>query len=350
MRKGLATSILLHVIVLAWALISIHSMPPLRLPEPEPVEVALVSPDAIVRLKQGERSAKQLESAARPAEQSDLGKRETPKPKQVVQPAAQPEPATQEIAKAEPAPEKDPIAQKLEALPKEPEPVAGPTPEELQLEQQRKAEEEQKRIEDEKKRKADEERKRIAAEKKRKEELRKKQEAKRIADAKKREEEKKKKIDRLAEIERVLQNPALADRDPTKQAAPPATTQVPSVPTKYKGPIAGAREGRDNTLTTSQQALLGTMIKDAVKRCWNINSGAEGANKIIVKVEVVLTPDGRLAKPPRVVNSGPGPLFADTANSAVRAIVQCEPYDFPSELYKGGWEEAVWTFDPQRMF
>jgi colicin import membrane protein len=114
--------------------------------------------------------------------------------------------------------------------------------------------------------------------------------------------------------------------------------------------VAGAPEGRDSTLTASQQALLGVMIKNAVKECWNINTGAEGIEKIVVKVEVVLKPDGRLAQPPRVVNNGPGPLFASTADSAVRAVVQCQPYDFPRELYKGGWDQAVWTFDPQRMF
>src|SRR5262249_53398759 len=163
---------ILHVAILAWALVSIRSAPALRLPELEPVEVAIVGPDAIVRLKQGERSAKALEAEVTPARQSDVGRRETPKPKQLppAQPPVQPkaEPAPKETAKSEPEPKSDPIAEKLATLPPEPEPVAGPTPEELQLEQQRKAEE-QKRIEAQKKaeedRKAEEERKRLAAEK-----------------------------------------------------------------------------------------------------------------------------------------------------------------------------------------
>jgi colicin import membrane protein len=50
------------------------------------------------------------------------------------------------------------------------------------------------------------------------------------------------------------------------------------------------------------------------------------------------------------MNSGAGPLFADAANSAVRALVQCEPYDLPMDLYQGGWDHMVVTFDPQRMF
>jgi colicin import membrane protein len=65
---------------------------------------------------------------------------------------------------------------------------------------------------------------------------------------------------------------------------------------------------------------------------------------------VRLRPDGRLIQEPRVINSGVGPLFADAANSAVRALVQCEPYDLPRDLYEGGWDHMVVTFDPQRMF
>ena len=51
-----------------------------------------------------------------------------------------------------------------------------------------------------------------------------------------------------------------------------------------------------------------------------------------------------------VVNSAPSPLFRDAADSAVRALVQCEPYALPADKYESGWEFMELTFDPQRMF
>ena len=96
--------------------------------------------------------------------------------------------------------------------------------------------------------------------------------------------------------------------------------------------------------------MLGVLLKLALSRCWNIISGLDGIDRVVVEVEVRLRPDGYLEQPPRVINSGYGPLFADAANSAIRALVQCEPYDLPEQLYVGGWDHMVVTFDPQRMF
>ena len=91
-------------------------------------------------------------------------------------------------------------------------------------------------------------------------------------------------------------------------------------------------------------------MKRAVSRCWNVNSGLEGIDRVVIEIEVRLRPDGRLQQAPRVVNAGSGPLFADAANSAIRALMQCEPYDLPEKFYEGGWDHMVVTFDPQRMF
>jgi colicin import membrane protein len=112
----------------------------------------------------------------------------------------------------------------------------------------------------------------------------------------------------------------------------------------------GDRDGRDQTISASEAAFLAGLMRQAVSRCWNINAGLDGIDKIIVKVQVRLTRDGRLMGPPRVVNSVASPLFRDAADSAVRALVQCEPYSLPPDKYDGGWEFMELTFDPQRMF
>lgn len=333
MRFGLPVSFFLHAGLIAWALVSFERAQPLRPPEPEPVEVAIISEDGLTRLRQGDRNSKNLEAAVRPPAPDTKALKEPPKPTPPPQAAAPPPPPPPPPEPAKPEPPKpDPIAEKLASLPPEPQ---GPTPEELaRIEAQKKAEAEKK----------------AAEEKKRRDELKRRQdEAKRLAELKKKQEEAKRKAaqQQQNDFDAEMQK-ALLDKAPPKPPTP-GGAQVASA-SKVKGPVAGAPEGTDTVLTASQNALLGTLIKQAVSRCWNINAGAEGIDKVVVKLEVILRPDGHLAQPPKIVNSMPGPLFADTANSAVRAVVQCEPYNFPQELYKGGWESLVWTFDPRKMF
>lgn len=341
MIRGLTVSCALHAGLLVWALVNFQETKPLKPAEPEPVEVALVTPDELVRLRQGDRNAKQLEAAPEPAPSPDVSKLEAPKPKpppppppppEASAPPPPPEPAKQPDVPPPPA-HKDTIADKLAALPPEPK---GPSPEELQqIEAEKKAEAE---------RAAEAERKRQEAAKK-KLEQQKAAEAKRKADAekKRKEAEAKKKFD----ADRIA---ALLDKTPDKRGAPPAAAANPAPAAKAKGPTAGAPEGHDTQLTASERSMIGVMMRRAVSRCWNINAGAEGIDKMVVKVEVMLTPEGRLAGTPKVVNSAPGPLFVDAANSAVRALVQCEPYDLPAKLYDGGWDHMIVTFDPQSMF
>lgn len=358
MHFGLTISVLLHACLLVWAVFTIHSAP-FKDSVPEPVEVAIISSDELVRLRQGDRNAKQLDAKPKEAPAKEPPKEEQvrkvqqaaappPPPKEEPPPPAKeqpkPEPPKAEPPKAEP--KKDPIAEALAAKP--PDPPPGPTPEELKQEEERlalerKAEEEKKQAEqkklEEEKKKREAEAKKIEEEKKRK-----------LAEAKKKADDEKKRREAEAkkkqfDAEKIA---ALLNKVPDKSA--PTGAPEPQKPTNAKGPVAGAPEGRDTVLTASQRSLLGAMMKRAVSRCWNINSGLEGIDRIVVDVEIRLKPDGRLQAAPRVVSSGGGGLFADAANSAVRALVQCEPYDLPRDLYEGGWDHMVVTFDPQRMF
>jgi len=142
---------------------------------------------------------------------------------------------------------------------------------------------------------------------------------------------------------------ALKDNDPRKRAPQPSGSQVAQA-SNVKGPLAGAPEGKDTRLTASQASLLGSLMKKQVQRCWNINAGADGIDKIKVEIEVKLGPDGRIQGQPRVVSRGSGPLYADMADSAMRALLQCQAYDLPKDLYKGGWDHMIVDFDPSRMF
>lgn len=367
MYVGLTISLTAHVMLLGWALISFQATPPLKIPEPEPVEVALITNDDLVRLTRGDRSSKKLKTRA--AEQVEKAPVKKAAKKPVVK-AVQPPPS----AEPPPAPKPDDIAKKLASL--EPPKPAGPTLEELaakaakeaaaekqkavekaaaELALKKAAEEEKKKKADaEKKKKAEAEKKRKAAEakrrkaeaeKKRKQRLKAKRARERkLAAKRRRERERKKKQSfegRMA---------ALLNKVPDAKA-PLAGSPDPNNDRKLpRGAQAGAPEGRDTRLTASQASLLGSIMKREVARCWNINSGLEGIDRIVVEVEIRLRPDGRLDGQPKVVSRGGGAIFQDAANNAMRALVQCEPYNLPKQFYKGGWDHMVVKFDPQKMF
>jgi colicin import membrane protein len=258
--------------------------------------------------------------------------------------------------------QKEPLAEALAALPDSvaealaalPEP--GPTPDEKKLleeklEEERKAEEERKQALEEKL-----EQERNAEEQERKQAFGEKLEQERNAEKERKQAEPREKTSE----EKIRKEPAPKKKqyhgEPvaallnkmSDKSAQLTGASTPRIPTKAKGATAGAADGRDSQLV--QGAVLGVMMKQAVGRCWNANSGLGGANRAVVEVEVRLRPDGRLMEAPRVLNSGLGPVFADAASRAVHAIERCEPYDLPMGLYQGGWDHMVVTFDPQWMF
>lgn len=395
MNVGLVLSLLLHAFVLAWALFSFETAAKPKPPEIVPVEVALISPDDLIRLRQGSRDSKNLETKpdeaqVKPQEKKskDIRRSAAPPPD-----AAPPPPVVPIKPMPKPADKKaDEISKKLAALEKakaaeearlkaaaeakqKAEAEAALKRAEAEAEAKKKAEAEaaKKKAEAEAKRKAEEEA-RKAAEAKRKAE-----EEKKAAEAKKREEEERRKAEelrrkklaeakrrkerrrKLAEKKRRERNKkqfdpdkisALLNKIPDAKAPPsgskPRPNQKRNLP---RGPAAGAPEGHDSRLTASQRSLLGVMMKKAVSECWRVQTGMRGADQLVVDIEVRLKPDGSIEGEPRVVNRRSGALYADAATNALRALEQCAPYSvLPPELYKGGWDHMVVTFDPQKMF
>lgn len=353
MGRGLALSIFLHGVLMAWALISFAGTKPLKPPEVVPVEVAVISPDDLVRLRKGSRDSKKLET--QPARSEVKPEKKKAKQERKVAAATPPPPPPPKAEPPEPKPSKDDIAAKLAALEKKRETEAR-----QKAEAAKKAAAEKARAEAEaRKQAAEAARKKAAAEAKRKaaearrerrlaEKRRKEQERKRkLAEQKRREREareKKKQFD-AGNIAALLNKiPDAAAPDAGSQWKPETKKNLP------KGPAAGAPEGKDTQLTASQRSLLGVMMKRAVSSCWRVQTGMQGADQLVVDLEVRLKPDGTLDGDPRVMNRRGGALFADAAINATRALQQCAPYDLPKDLYKGGWDHMVVTFDPQKMF
>jgi colicin import membrane protein len=349
---GLTVSILLHGGALLWMYLAMIATPPLKPPEPAPIEVALITPSDLLALKKGSTTATELEAKAKDEPKPEMSKVEAEKAKPILAPELpveptppEPEPKTAEAPPPEPPkeePKPDPIAEKLAALPVE-QPPPGPTPDELKkIEEEKRAEEqrqaEEQRKEAEKKKKAEEEKqKKAEAEKKKKEQERKKK----LAEKKRKEEEKKKKqqqADRLA---------ALLDKDPTRKGAPNSATQ-PQNPTDYTGPTAGAAEGDAPRLSVREQDLLRAQISAQLRQCWKLPGGGGGIETMVVTLRWRLFPDGSLDGEPALEAPQSGPVYQIAAEAAMRAVKACSPFTLPADRY-WAWKSIIWDFDPREM-
>ncbi len=339
MRGGLVTSVLLHAAILGWALFTIQAQRELRVAEPEPIAVDLVSASDHTKLRQGARTAKQLEAQQPKEAKAEPAKKEAPKPAPVAAappPPPPPPPPTEEPRKEEPPKE-------VAAVPPPPPP---PVP----------ALEEQKKLDDmlkEQERQAEEQRK--AEEQKRAEEARKQAEIKKkLEDAKKKKEAELKKK-REEERKRAEAQKKQFDADNISallNKIPDKGAPRPSVPldeqAKAKGPVLGAPEGRDKQLSASELAVLAQIIKACVQSRWNVQAGGEATVDTLVKLRLRFNPDGTLAGEPVVMNSQNTPMFVVLSEGAKRAAQACQPYSLPPEKYEV-WKDIVLNFSLRDM-
>jgi colicin import membrane protein len=348
-RGGLISSVVLHAAILGWALITIQSQPALPMPEPEAITIDLVPEGDVTKLKQGVRTAKQLDAEAK-TNKSDLAKKEAPKPAPV--PAAPPPPPAEAAAPAEAPPPAKQEPEKVAALPPPAPPPPLPAPEEqkrledLVKEQERQAEErrqaEEQRQAEERKRLEEEERKKAELKRKLEEEKRRKE-----AELKKKKEEEKKRKEAEAkkrfDAEKIA---ALLNKVPDRGA--PLPTQEPLEPSRNKGPTLGAPEGRDRELSASELAVLAQIIRSCVQEKWNLSGGGEDAMNTVIKLRLQFKPDGTLSAPPQVTNPQNSPYFLAASEGAIRAAHACEPYSLPPERYEH-WRDVNLTFSLRDM-
>ncbi|WP_321394166.1 hypothetical protein [Emcibacter sp.] len=89
------------------------------------------------------------------------------------------------------------------------------------------------------------------------------------------------------------------------------------------------------------------------RNCWSVPAGAKYAEDLSVIVKIWLTPEGKLARPPELVDQArinrPGEEFYRTAaESALRAVRKCVPFDLPRDKYEL-WREFELNFNPAEM-
>jgi colicin import membrane protein len=375
------------VALLGWAFITIHTQRDMRALEPEPIVTAIISESDLTRLKQGVRTAKQLEAMAKEAPKPDVAKKETAKPKPVAAPPPPPppepksDPIAEKLASAEPPPPPPPAAdeqkQREAAALKEAARKAEEkrradeqqraaaeaqrlAEKQKRAEEERKAEEqkraeEQRRVEEERrqaelKRKADEQRKQrqAAAKKKRAEETRRRQAAAKRKQEEDRRRQEAEKAKEKFDPDAIKKQLALLDRDPRKKNAA-AATPPPENETKQKGPALGAPEGRDQKISASEIAMIAQVIRSCVASKWNVLSGGVSARETLVRIRLQFNPDGTLNKAPEIMNPQGSSYFVAISESALRAVQDCEPFNLPAPRYEV-WRDIVINFQPKDMY
>ncbi len=109
--------------------------------------------------------------------------------------------------------------------------------------------------------------------------------------------------------------------------------------------VRGQSNGTQMTMSVNEIDAL----RSRIAQCWSPPPGGLGAGEIVVKLRLRLNEDGTLVGYPTVANNGSSPFFQAAADSAVRAVYQCQPYSLPSDKY-ALWRDMILNFDPSEMY
>jgi outer membrane biosynthesis protein TonB len=121
--------------------------------------------------------------------------------------------------------------------------------------------------------------------------------------------------------------------------------------TRPQGEAAGETR-RASGAGTAMTATLQAMAAGQIARCVRSNADAPAGMDLAVVVEVRLERNGALAEPPRLkdaarVSGSPNPFLRVAGERAVRAVIECAPYDLPAANY-AEWRLLEVNVDTQR--
>jgi outer membrane biosynthesis protein TonB len=309
MRTGLAISSVVHASALFWALVTFTTSPLDSMPS-DSLPVDIISPTEFSQLTAGSKTAKKQETpkplVEKQGEQKQVEdhtakiseKKEIQATKNEQTP---PKPVEKTETKPEPKPEPPKPAEKAEAKPEpKPEPKTDPIAEALK-----------------------------------KDEAKKKEEAKKQAQKPVTPPEKKPPQKKPPEFNAQRIAALLDKRDPTRQAATGDTinrTAALGIPT-------------GTAATLSQNEL--DALRAKLRQNWSVPPLAE---KVVIRMVIRLTPDGRLSSPPQVMTRGSGPAFEAFRDSAVRAVMVSQPFTMLRKETYEVWREIDIDFDERTMF
>ena len=292
--KTLVASAVLHVLVIGWGLVSFASKAFESMPE-ESLPVEIISPDQLAKVTAGMKT----------------GKKENPKP--LVEKVAEAKPpdddAVGKISEkppvvtdtAPPPPPPTPVEKPVEKKPDPPKPVA-----------ENKPKDEPKPIE----KKPDPPKIDPIAEALKKEE---KKPVPKVQAQAATPQPPKPKAERVFDQSKIA---ALLDkRDPTRQAVTGDALN------------SNAALGLAHGKAADNSATWGAMFKAQVDRCWKKPYGGVETQMTEAEFNIKLKRDGTLEATPVAVGTPATPFVRAYQESALRAIIDCQPYNLPAAYF-----------------
>jgi outer membrane biosynthesis protein TonB len=292
--KTLVASAALHVLVIGWGLVSFASKAFESMPE-ESLPVEIISPDQLAKVTAGMKT----------------GKKENPKP--LVEKVAEAKPTDDDAVgkisekppvvtdTAPPPPPPTPVEKPVEKKPDPPKPIA-----------ENKPKDEPKPIE----KKPDPPKIDPIAEALKKEE---KKPAPKVQAQAATPQPPKPKAERVFDQSKIA---ALLDkRDPTRQAVTGDALN------------SNAALGLSHGKAADNSATWGAMFKAQVDRCWKKPYGGVETQMPEAEFNIKLKRDGTLEATPVAVGTPASPFVRAYQESALRAIIDCQPYNLPSAYF-----------------
>lgn len=111
-------------------------------------------------------------------------------------------------------------------------------------------------------------------------------------------------------------------------------------------PSLGAAKGEAAQLSQSEIDAL----RARLRQCWSPPVGAQDAVRMVVIYRVLFRRDGTVSGAPTLVQApaaDQGPVLAESAR---RALLQCQPYTMLKPEHYEQWKDMQITFDPRDMF
>jgi outer membrane biosynthesis protein TonB len=292
--KTVVASIALHVLVIGWGLVSFSTRAFEQMPE-ESLPVDIISADQLAKVTAGMKT----------------GKKENPKP--LVEKVAEAKSVDDAVGKitekapvvtdTSPPPQPRPEEKPVEKKPDPPKPVAEQKPKEEPKPLEKKPE--PPKIDP-------------IAEALKKDE--KKPPPKPVAQAAKPPEPAKPKTERTFDQSKIA---ALLDkRDPSRQAVTGETLN--------SNAALGLAKGR----ASDNSATWGSMFQQQVERCWKKPYGGIETQKPEAAFAIRLKRDGRLEGMPVPEGTPATPYLRVYQESALRAIIECQPYNLPAAYFE----------------
>jgi colicin import membrane protein len=91
-------------------------------------------------------------------------------------------------------------------------------------------------------------------------------------------------------------------------------------------------------------------LRERLKQCWNPPAGAMDGGRLKVVIRVLFKQDGSVAQAPQLVMGTPSAFGPAMAESAIRAILTCQPFKMLKPEHYKDWKDIEITFDPREMF